>query len=97
MSNQVRIQPSSHVYQVAEGDTILSAAIDAGFNLPYGCRNGACGACKGKVLEGFVDHGDYQPSALTEDEIDAGLDTNISKKIYNYIKYLYQLYLYINI
>ena len=73
MSNQVRIQPSGHVYQVAEGDTILSAAIDAGFNLPYGCRNGACGACKGKVLEGFVDHGDYQPSALTEDEIDAGL------------------------
>ncbi len=73
MTNQVRIQPSDHVYQVAEGDTILTGAIDAGFNLPYGCRNGACGACKGKVLEGFVDHGDYQASALTEDEIDAGL------------------------
>lgn len=73
MTNQVRIQPSDHVYQVAEGDTILTGAIDAGFNLPYGCRNGACGACKGKVLEGFVDHGDYQASALTEDEVDAGL------------------------
>ena len=73
MTNQVTIQPSGHHYQVAEGDTILTGAIDAGFNLPYGCRNGACGACKGKVLAGFVDHGDYQPSALTEAEIDAGL------------------------
>lgn len=73
MTNQVRIQPSGHQYSVADGETILTGAIDAGFNLPYGCRNGACGACKGKVLAGFVDHGDYQPSALTEAEIDAGL------------------------
>jgi len=73
MTNQVRIQPSGHQYSVADGETILTGAIDAGFNLPYGCRNGACSACKGKVLAGFVDHGDYQPSALTEAEIDAGL------------------------
>ncbi|NBT75717.1 MAG: hypothetical protein EBT15_07080, partial [Betaproteobacteria bacterium] len=25
--------------------------------LPYGCRDGACGACKGSVLAGSVDHG----------------------------------------
>ena len=52
MSYQVTIKPSGHTYSVANEETVLNAAIDAGFNLPYGCRNGACGACKGKVIEG---------------------------------------------
>jgi CDP-4-dehydro-6-deoxyglucose reductase len=73
MSHQITIQPSGHVYQVAEQETILSAAIDAGLNLPYGCRNGACGACKGKVLSGELDYGDYQPSTLSDAEKQAGL------------------------
>jgi CDP-4-dehydro-6-deoxyglucose reductase len=41
--------------------------------LPYGCRNGACGVCKGRVLEGKVDYGDYQAHALSEKEKAAGL------------------------
>ena len=73
MSHQVTIKPSGHLYEVAEHETFLSAAIDAGLNLPYGCRNGACGACKGKVLSGEVDFGDYQSTALTDAEKAAGL------------------------
>jgi len=52
---------------------VLEAAIEAGINLPYGCRNGACGACKGKVLTGKVMHDDYQGSALTDAEQAAGM------------------------
>lgn len=72
MSHQVTIKPSGHVFSVAADETILSAAVEAGFNLPYGCRNGACGACKGSVLEGQVDYGDFQAGALTEAEKQGG-------------------------
>lgn len=72
MSYQVTIKPSGHVFSVAADETILHAAEEAGFNLPYGCRNGACGACKGSVLEGRVDYGDFQAGTLSADEKQAG-------------------------
>jgi CDP-4-dehydro-6-deoxyglucose reductase len=72
MSHQVIIKPSNHSFSVAAGETVLGAAMEAGFNLPYGCRNGACGACKGKIVTGQVDYGDYQQAALTEAEKELG-------------------------
>jgi CDP-4-dehydro-6-deoxyglucose reductase len=73
MAHQVTLQPSGHQFTVAEGATILEAALDAGINLPYGCKNGACGACKGKVLSGQVDHGAAQDQALPAVERTAGM------------------------
>jgi CDP-4-dehydro-6-deoxyglucose reductase len=72
MTTQVTIQPSGNTFKVPEGETILQAALAEGFHLPYGCRNGACGSCKGKVVGGAVDYGHYQLNALTEDERAAG-------------------------
>jgi len=64
-SFRVTLQPSGHSF-VTDGSTpVLQAALDAGLTLPYGCRNGACGACKGRVLEGLVDHGMAQDQALS--------------------------------
>jgi CDP-4-dehydro-6-deoxyglucose reductase, E3 len=71
MSFRVTIQPSGHQFSVPAGDTVLNAALEAGFNIPYGCRNGACGACKGKLLEGQVQHNTYHPHALSDQEIEA--------------------------
>jgi CDP-4-dehydro-6-deoxyglucose reductase, E3 len=68
----VTIQNSGHQFQVRPSQTVLEAAIEAGINLPYGCRNGACGACKGKVISGKVMHDDYQSSAMTDAELAAG-------------------------
>ena len=73
MPYQVTIQPSGHQFNVNTGETLLQAALHAGFGLPYGCRNGACGACKGKVLSGEVDLGNYQTSALSPEEQAQGL------------------------
>ncbi|HKY01911.1 MAG TPA: CDP-6-deoxy-delta-3,4-glucoseen reductase [Burkholderiales bacterium] len=72
MSHRVTIQPSGNHFEVGEGETILHAALEAGFRMPYGCRSGSCGSCKGKLLEGNVDYGVYQHSALSEDERAAG-------------------------
>ena len=72
MSHQVTIQPSNHSFNVETHETVLDAAMEAGFHLPYGCRNGACGACKGRVVSGQVDHGDAQLGTLTEAERQEG-------------------------
>jgi len=72
MSHRVTVQPSGNVFEVPEGDTILAAALNEGFHLPYGCRNGACGSCKGKIVAGEIDYGKYQHSALSDDERAAG-------------------------
>ena len=65
---KVKVQPSGHEFDVAEGESVLGAALRQQFVLPYGCRNGACGSCKGRIVEGQVDYGVYQKKALTDDE-----------------------------
>lgn len=52
MSHQITTQPSGHQFSVEAGESILDAALRHGYNFPYGCRNGACGACKGKCVSG---------------------------------------------
>jgi CDP-4-dehydro-6-deoxyglucose reductase, E3 len=68
MTFQITVQPSGHQFACEEGETVLGAAIRAGIGLPYGCKNGACGSCKGKVIEGQVTHKAHQQRALSADE-----------------------------
>lgn len=72
MPYQITLQPSNHSFTVNDDETILAAALREGFALPYGCRNGACGSCKGKVLGGEVDYGNYQSGSLKPEEIAEG-------------------------
>jgi CDP-4-dehydro-6-deoxyglucose reductase len=73
MSFQITIKPGDHAFACASDETVLEAAMKADLLLPYGCRNGACGACKGRIFSGNVDYGTYQASTLTEDEKRGGL------------------------
>jgi CDP-4-dehydro-6-deoxyglucose reductase len=66
MTYRVTIKPSNHSFEMPGDDTVLEAALREGYVLAYSCRNGACGTCKGKVLEGTVDYGEYQQDTLTE-------------------------------
>ncbi|HEY0063279.1 MAG TPA: CDP-6-deoxy-delta-3,4-glucoseen reductase [Telluria sp.] len=72
MSFQITVQPSGHQFACESDETVLSAAIRAGIGLPYGCKNGACGSCKGKVVSGTVEHKAHQQRALTDEEKAAG-------------------------
>ena len=65
---KVKVQPSGHEFGVEEGESVLTAALRQHLVLPYGCRNGACGSCKGRIVEGKVDYGHYQRKALTEED-----------------------------
>jgi CDP-4-dehydro-6-deoxyglucose reductase len=73
MPHQITIKPSEHSFACPDGDTVLTAAMAADLALPYGCRNGACGSCKGKILDGRVDYGAHQASTLNDDEKARGL------------------------
>jgi len=74
MPHRITIKPSNHAFETRdEDDTVLEAALREGFVIAYGCRNGACGTCKGKVLEGTVDYGTYQADTLTETDKQQGL------------------------
>lgn len=72
MPHRITIEPSGHQFDVAPGNTLLRAALEAGIHLPYGCRNGACGACKGRVVSGQVDRGLFAEGALTDEEVARG-------------------------
>jgi CDP-4-dehydro-6-deoxyglucose reductase len=73
MPHEINIKPSGHSFACADGDSVLTAAMAADLMLPYGCRNGACGSCKGRILSGEVDYGPHPPSALSDDERAEGL------------------------
>jgi CDP-4-dehydro-6-deoxyglucose reductase len=68
----VRLEPSGHTFSVNPGETILEAALRQNIGLPYGCRNGACGACKGVLRSGELAYGEYQERALHSSEKAAG-------------------------
>ncbi|MBV8502823.1 MAG: CDP-6-deoxy-delta-3,4-glucoseen reductase [Paucibacter sp.] len=68
MNFKIQVQPAGREYTTEGDETLLQAAIRQGIGLPYGCKDGACGSCKSKLLEGKVVHGTHQPKTLTPDE-----------------------------
>jgi CDP-4-dehydro-6-deoxyglucose reductase len=72
MTFTVTVQPSGRTFTVERDEPILQAAIRQGVGLPYGCKDGACGSCKSRLLEGRVIHGAHQHKALPVEEEEAG-------------------------
>lgn len=62
MSFQIRTTPAGHAFDTEPEETILDAALRQRIGLPYGCRNGGCGSCAARLIEGRVAY----PSGKTE-------------------------------
>lgn len=73
MTHQITIRNTGHQFTANPGESVLQAAIREGLVLPYGCRDGACGSCKGKLIDGSIDYGKYSVKALTDAEREAGM------------------------
>jgi CDP-4-dehydro-6-deoxyglucose reductase, E3 len=73
VSFQVTLKPADRIFGVDRDEALLAAAIRQGIGLPYGCRDGACGSCKSRLLSGRVIHGAHQLKALSVAEEEAGL------------------------
>src|ERR1700688_2472094 len=71
--HKILVQPSGREFTVGGAQTILAAALHAGITLPHGCKNGACGSCKGKVLSGQLHHDTHGDAALSAQEEAEGL------------------------
>jgi CDP-4-dehydro-6-deoxyglucose reductase len=72
MSYKVTVRPSGREFTVEDDETILAASLRTGVGLPYGCKNGACGTCKARALEGEWAQGAHSASALTPEEQASG-------------------------
>src|SRR3569832_1768615 len=65
MTCKVRIATSGHEFTVDDSESVLDAALRQGLSLPYSCRGGTCGSCKGKVVQGEVAYPHGKPPALS--------------------------------
>ena len=68
MSFKIELTNQNTSFVIENNEAVLEAALRQNHNLPYGCRNGACGSCKAKVLKGSVTYNGNLPEALSEKE-----------------------------
>ena len=69
MSYNITLKPSGHSFTMSADEAVLEAALkEEGCALPYGCRNGACGACMGKVLSGEFRYPGETPPGINAQE-----------------------------
>lgn len=54
MSHRIEIEGSDLAFDCAAGQSVLDAALRAGIELPYSCRQGVCGNCAGGIADGAV-------------------------------------------
>jgi ferredoxin-NADP reductase len=66
----VRVASTGAAVQVGAEETLLSALQRADIWPPYSCRQGFCGTCRTRVIDGCVDHRD---TLLTDAERAAGM------------------------
>lgn len=65
MTHKVELRPSGHTFEVSENEYVLTAGLEAGWNMPYSCKVGMCRTCRAKLIEGEVEFSNYLQHVLT--------------------------------
>jgi NAD(P)H-flavin reductase/ferredoxin len=66
MSHTIQIQDQDIAFSCEADKSVLDGALAAGYEIPYSCRTGICGSCRGRVISGAVSGG--QGAGLSEEE-----------------------------
>jgi CDP-4-dehydro-6-deoxyglucose reductase len=72
MSHRVTLHPGGQQFDCPTDKPILSAALAANILISYGCRQGQCGSCRGRVIKGSIEYPNGFPDAITEYDAGAG-------------------------
>jgi len=72
MVHTVRFEPMGIEMEVEEGETVLNAAFRQGVSLMHGCKEGQCGSCKSRLIDGDIEMLKYSTFALPEYESEIG-------------------------
>ncbi len=73
MKFSVIVEPEGTSFEVSDSESVLDAAMRQDIPLAYSCRDGLCGACKARLLEGSVTYHDDRPEALSDADVQEGL------------------------
>ncbi len=73
MLHRIQLHPGGQEFFSAADETVLDAALSNGAEIPFGCRGGYCGECKGQITAGSFRYPEgYAPVPLSQEEIDQG-------------------------
>ena len=65
--HNIRVERHDIEFSCADENPVLDGALEAGYEIPYSCRSGICGSCRGKIVSGNV-VGGSGAGVLTEEE-----------------------------
>ncbi|MDB5727097.1 MAG: flavin oxidoreductase [Noviherbaspirillum sp.] len=66
MPHNIQIKDHDIAFSCEPNITVLDAALNAGYDIPYSCRTGICGSCRGQIVAGDIKGG--TGSGLSEEE-----------------------------
>ena len=67
---ELRTPNGIKIFNCPDDEYILDAAEQAGIDMSYSCRAGACSSCVGQIISGSVDQSDQ--SFLDDDQMQEG-------------------------
>lgn len=68
MSFVVTLHPSGERFEAGSEESVLTAALRHGFNLPHSCRGGSCMSCQAHIRSGRVQYPRGTPAALSAED-----------------------------